>query len=87
MATPHVSAVLALIASARPALRGDPDRLIAVLKGHARAAHNTTQILSRTDHSPGDLTGPSCGSGYCHLGGPAISDADAYGAGLIQAGF
>ena len=32
MATPHVSAVLALIASARPALRGDPDRLVAVLK-------------------------------------------------------
>jgi hypothetical protein len=87
MATPHVSAVLALIASARPGLRHDPDRLVAVLKRHTRGARNTTQVLSKTDHSPGDLLGPSCGTGYCHLGGPAISNPDAYGAGIIQAGF
>ena len=87
MATPHVSAVLALIASAKPGLRGDPDRLVAFLKRQARPAHNLTQGLSATDRSRGELLGPACDCGYCHLGGPAVSDADAYGAGLIQAGF
>ncbi len=86
MATPHASAVLALLASAKPALRGKPDRLVALLKSRARPAHNLTQGLSATDRSKGDLTGPSCGTGYCHLGGPAVSDADAYGAGIIRAG-
>ena len=83
MATPHVSAILALIASSRPALRGKPDRLVAALKAGARPAHNLTQVLSATDRSKGDLGGPRCDSGYCHLGGPAVSDADAYGAGIV----
>lgn len=87
MATPHVSAVLALIASAKPALRGKPDRLVAFLKSRTRPAHNLTEGLSATDRSKGDLMGPSCESGYCHLGGPSISDADAYGAGIVQAVF
>ena len=85
MATPHVSAVLALIASARPALRGKPDRLLAALKAGTRSARNLTQVLSASDRSKGDLGGPACGSGYCHLGGPAISNADAYGAGIVVA--
>ena len=85
MATPHVSAVLALIASARPALRGKPDRLVAALKASTRGARNQTQVLSAGDRSKGDLGGPACGSGYCHLGGPAVSNADAYGAGIVVA--
>ncbi len=85
MATPHVSAVLALIASAKPALRGKPDRLVAFLKSHALPAHNRTRGVSATDRSKGDLGGPRCDDGYCHLGGPWISDADAYGAGIVQA--
>ena len=39
--------------------------------------------------SKGDLTAlypDRCTSGYCHLGGPPISDSDAYGAGLIDLG-
>ena len=85
MATPHVSAVLALIASARPALRGKPDRLVAALKSSTRNARNLTQVLSGGDRSRGDLGGPTCDSGYCHLGGPAVSNADAYGAGIVMA--
>jgi subtilisin family serine protease len=84
MATPHVSAALALIASQRPELRHDPDGLVTVLKSQARPAHNQTQILSATDRSPGDLTRQPCRDGYCHLGGPAVPDAEAYGAGIID---
>ena len=84
MATPHVSAVLALIASARPALRGKPDLLIAALKAGARPADNLTQVLSAGDRSKGELSDLTCGSGYCHLGGPRVSDADAYGAGIVM---
>ena len=83
MATPHVSAVLALIASSRPELRGNPTALVQALKAGARPAHNLTQVLSASDRSKGDLGGPACDQGYCHLGGPPVSDADAYGAGIV----
>jgi lantibiotic leader peptide-processing serine protease len=85
MATPHVSAALALIASAHPSLRHRPARLVARLKARANDnVHNLTQVLSATDTSGGDLTGGTCPTGYCHLGGPRISDRDAYGAGLVN---
>jgi lantibiotic leader peptide-processing serine protease len=85
MATPHVSAALALIASAHPGLRHKPQALVARLLDHANTrVHNTTQVLSATDTSPADLTGDPCPTGYCHLGGARISDADAYGAGLVN---
>ena len=41
--------------------------------------------MSASDRSKGDLGGPRCDSGYCHLGGPAVSNADAYGAGIVVA--
>jgi hypothetical protein len=86
MATPHASAVLALIASARPSLQGDPGALVQALKDSARdVSGNTTPVLSATDKSGGDATGASCTTGYCHLGGPAVSDAEAYGAGIVDA--
>jgi Subtilase family len=86
MATPRASAVLAVIASARPDLQGSPAGLVQVLKDTARGVHrNTTPVLSATDRSGGDATGSSCTTGYCHLAGPAVSDADAYGAGIVDA--
>jgi len=88
MATPHVSAVLALIASAHPELRGDVDGLIAFAAAGARSATNFTPVLSDTDTSPGDLGGiygVDCLHLYCHLGGAVISNDDAYGAGIIMA--
>ena len=47
-----------------------------------RSVGNTTPPLSATDTSPGDLTGVACDTGFCHLGGPPISNRNAYGAGL-----
>jgi subtilisin family serine protease len=85
MATPHVSAVAALIASQNPAARNNPALLVALLKAKAQDAHNTTPGLSATDLSAGDRTGLTCDTGYCHLGGPAVSDNEAYGAGLLDA--
>jgi hypothetical protein len=87
MATPHASAVLALIASVHPEPRGNPRGLVQVLKDTARDVHgNATPVLSATDTSPGDANGLPCTTGYCHLGGPAVSDIDAYGAGIVDAG-
>jgi subtilisin family serine protease len=86
MATPHVSAVLALIASQQSNLRHRPNALVNRLKARAQPiVGNTTRALSATDTSPGDQSGVACPSGYCHQGGPAISDAEAYGAGLVDA--
>jgi subtilisin family serine protease len=84
MATPHVSAAIALEASAHPNLRHDPAALIARVKSLTTHPTNRTPGLSATDRSPGDLTGDRCTHGYCHLGGEAISNRDAYGAGLLN---
>ena len=86
MATPHASAVAALIASRYPSLRHRPLAIVSVLKSTAeRVRGNTTQPLSAKDTSPGDFTGIACATGYCHNGGAPISDAEAYGAGLVNA--
>jgi lantibiotic leader peptide-processing serine protease len=86
MATPHASGVAALIASANPIARKNPAFLTLLLKtGTTKGLHNTTPPLSATDLSNSDLTGVPCLTGYCHLGGPAIPDKEAYGAGLVNA--
>jgi len=86
MATPHASAVLALIASAKPNLAHNPDGLVKQLtKTASKAKGNTTPGLSATDLSGGDSAGGTCTTGYCHLGGPAIPDKEAYGAGIVNA--
>lgn len=85
MATPHVSAVAALIAASDSRARHHPARILNALRQGAHEAHNYTQPLSATDTSPGDRTGLACPTGYCHLGGRAISDRDAYGAGVVDA--
>ncbi|HEX2911867.1 MAG TPA: S8 family serine peptidase [Chloroflexia bacterium] len=86
MATPHVSAVMALVASKYPELRHDSEGLVEKVKDGARQIDgNRTRALSATDTSPGDQSGLACPGGYCHLSGPTISDSDAYGAGLVDA--
>ncbi len=86
MATPHVSAVAALVASAKPWLRHKPGAIVADLKGSARTGVvNYTKPVSASDTSVGDLSGVACPSGYCHLGGKPISSRDAYGAGVVDA--
>jgi subtilisin family serine protease len=84
MATPHVSAALALAASAHANLRYNPAGLIAWVQGRTVHPVNQTPALSASDRSPGDLTRVACATGYCHLGGPAISNREAYGAGLLS---
>jgi lantibiotic leader peptide-processing serine protease len=93
MATPHASAVAALYASANPRLRHNAWALAATLKSTAaRIRGNATQPLSATDTSVADLAAAFsdapqvvCDTGFCHLGGKAISDSEAYGAGLVSA--
>jgi subtilisin family serine protease len=86
MAAPHASGVLALIASASPAARGNPDMLVRILKDSARVPpDNQTRVLSASDTSAGDLGGIVCPSGYCHLGGDPVPDREAYGAGIVDA--
>jgi hypothetical protein len=85
MAAPQVVGSLALIASAHKSLRKHPGALIARLKKLANDnPTNFTRAISRTDTSPGDLSGLPCDTGFCHLSGPRISDSDAYGAGLVN---
>jgi subtilisin family serine protease len=86
MATPHASAVMALMISAHPGLRHRVPTLIKRLRNTAeKITGNETPGVSATDTSPADLTGAPCPGGYCHLGGPAIPDSEAYGAGLVNA--
>jgi lantibiotic leader peptide-processing serine protease len=86
MAAPHVAAVFAITASAVPSMRYNPDALEKYLKTHTQhISGNTTPPMSATDLSLTDRTGAACPLGFCHLGGAAISDADAYGYGLIDA--
>ncbi len=84
MAAPHVSAALALTASAHPGMRHNVDRLVTRLLNQAVDRYNYTPALSATDKSPGDLFGGRCVTGYCHLGGPRIRNWQAYGAGLVN---
>ena len=61
-------------------------RLVKQLTRTASTAKgNTTPGLSATDLSGGDSAGGTCTTGYCHLGGPAIPDKEAYGAGIVNA--
>ena len=78
MATPHASAVLALIASARPSIAHNVDALVNALEEGAREIHgNTTPGLSATDTSAGrpdrprlpDRLLPSRRAGHLRLGG------------------
>jgi subtilisin family serine protease len=86
MATPHASAVLALIASSNKVARHHPAMLVGIMKlGAEKIRGNMMPPLSATDTSAGDRTGKPCLTGYCHLGGSPIPDWEAYGAGLVNA--
>jgi lantibiotic leader peptide-processing serine protease len=88
MATPHASAAMALIASAMPQIAHKPKALLKQLKAGARDdATNYTEVLSASDLAGGDLYGDACATGYCHLGGSAISSWQAYGAGIVDVAF
>ena len=89
MSSPQVAGVAALTLAAKPALQEHPDQLAAQLTGTARSG-----IVNHTGKSSAS-TGPAwdgtpCGTGYCHVtfatsGQNAISSAQAYGAGMVNA--
>jgi len=85
MATPHASAVLALIAASHHQWRHNVDALVAQLKATAEDVSGNKEPPVSDDTSPADLTGAACPGGFCHLGGAAIPDSEAYGAGLVDA--
>ncbi len=91
MATPHVSATAALIATAFPAQARHKPLVIKQRLGSTTFKHssphgwNATPPVSATDTSAADQTGDTCPFGWCHLGGAAIPDSEAYGAGIVNA--
>ena len=87
MASPNAAGVAALVLSARHDLRGRPDALLARLQGTAnQGPANYMGPNDPTNFAP-SLVGAPCTTGYCHIDqAHPIPFADAYGAGLVDAG-
>jgi hypothetical protein len=87
MSAPNAAGVAALVLSARPELRGQPEALERRLQRSSR--HDLTNFMGPNDASSTApaLDGTPCDTGYCHVSqsGPIGFD-DAYGAGLVDAG-
>ena len=87
MSSPNAAGVAALVLSARPDLRGRPDALERRLEGTAKSALTNFMGPNDPDNTAAALDGRACATGYCHIDrSNAISFADAYGAGLVDAG-
>jgi subtilisin family serine protease len=87
MSAPNALGVAALVISAKPALRHDPADLVARLQATARRTMtNYTGPVDPSNTSP-TYDGRACNTGYCHVDTThPLSFADAYGAGLVDAG-
>jgi subtilisin family serine protease len=87
MAAPNALGVAALVLSARPGLRDNPNGLISRLTSTARQGMTNWTGPDDPDNTSPTYDGRSCSTGYCHLDTSApIGFADAYGAGLVDAG-
>jgi len=87
MSSPNAAGVAALVLSARRDLRGRPEALERRLE--ASAQQNMTNFMGPNDagSTAPALNGTPCGTGYCHVSqSQPIAFADAYGAGLVDAG-
>jgi subtilisin family serine protease len=87
MSTPNVTGVAALTVSAKPQLRHDPSALVERLQATAR--RSLTNYTGPTDpaNTAPTYDGRPCATGYCHLDtSKRLTFADAYGAGLVDAG-
>jgi lantibiotic leader peptide-processing serine protease len=87
MSAPNAVGVAALVISAKPQLRHDPAALVTRLRATARRSMtNFTGPDDPSDTAP-TYDGRPCPTGYCHLDtSVSIPFADAYGAGLVDAG-
>ncbi|MGB2874568.1 MAG: S8 family serine peptidase [Gaiellaceae bacterium] len=87
MASPNAAGVAALVLSARPALRGHPDALVARLQRTARRSLVNYMGANDPSNFAPSLDGTPCQTGYCHVNqSRPIDFSDAYGAGLVDAG-
>ena len=87
VATPNLSGVAALVLSAHPELLGKPDALLARLQSTSR--HDMVNATGPNDpaNTAAGASGTPCATGYCHLDyAHPIPFAQAYGAGLVDAG-
>jgi lantibiotic leader peptide-processing serine protease len=87
MAAPNALGVAALVLSAKPGLRDNPNGLISRLTSTARHGMTNWTGPEDPDNTSPTYDGRSCSTGYCHLDTSApIPFTDAYGAGLVDAG-
>ena len=87
MSAPNALGVAALVISAKPALRHDPDDLLARLEATARRTMTNYTGPSDPSNTAPTYDGRPCATGYCHLDtSSTIGFTDAYGAGLVDAG-
>jgi lantibiotic leader peptide-processing serine protease len=87
MSAPNALGVAALAISARPALRRNPVDLVARLESTARRTMTNYTGPSDAGNTAPTYDGRPCSTGYCHLDtSSSIGFAEAYGAGLVDAG-
>jgi lantibiotic leader peptide-processing serine protease len=87
MAAPNAAGAAALVLSARPALRGRPEALVQRLASTARRSLVNYMGPNDAASTAPALDGTPCGTGFCHVDqAHPIPFADAYGAGLVDAG-
>jgi subtilisin family serine protease len=87
MSTPNVAGVAALALSARHDLVGRPDALVRRLVDTAE--HSPVNYMGPNDatNTAPALDGTPCDTGFCHVDqSHPIAFADAYGAGMVDAG-
>jgi subtilisin family serine protease len=87
MAAPNALGVAALVLSAKPTLRDNPNGLVSRLTSTARHGMTNWTGPDDPDNKSPTYDGRACATGYCHLDTSApIPFTDAYGAGLVDAG-
>ena len=87
MSAPNALGVAALVISAKPVLRHDAADLVARLEATARQKMTNYTGPNDPANTAPTYDGRPCATGYCHLDtSVSIRFADAYGAGLVDAG-
>jgi subtilisin family serine protease len=88
MSSPNATGVAALAVAAHPTLAENPDALLSHLQGAARTDMVNHMVRNDTTDTGVSVTSGPCPTGWCHLDSdaPPISFADAYGAGMVDAG-
>jgi subtilisin family serine protease len=87
MASPNAAGAAALLLSARPDLVGRPSALVQRLADTANRSPVNYMGPNDASNTAPALDGRPCGTGFCHVDQVhPIAFADAYGAGLVDAG-